>query len=338
MTRSLAATAESRPAARAGWLRQLMGMLSPAGSGGRLSILIFHRVQAQPDSLFPEEMHAASFRERMLWVRDWFNVIPLEEAVTALGRGALPARALCITFDDGYADNASVALPILRELGLHATFFVATGFLDGGRMWNDTVIETIRRACGDAIDLSGLGLGKHPIVSLQERRQAIETLLARLKYRPPGERQALTEAMAAQLAPTLPQDLMMTRAQIRTLAVAGMGFGGHTANHPILARLDDVAARREIADGRDALEGIIRQPVKLFAYPNGRPRTDYTAAHVRMVKELGFAAAVSTAAGAARAGSSVYELPRFTPWGRKPVRWGARFARNLFTGVELAVA
>ncbi|HEX8009591.1 MAG TPA: polysaccharide deacetylase family protein [Casimicrobiaceae bacterium] len=338
MTRSLAVTDEPKAAVRTAWVRKLIGLVSPGGSGGRLSILIFHRVHARPDDLFPDEMHAASFRERMLWVRDWFNVLPLEEAVAALGRGALPARALSITFDDGYADNAAVALPILRELGLHATFFVTTGFLDGGRMWNDTVIESLRRASGDAVDLSNVGLGKHPIGSVQERRQAIDSLLAQLKYLPLGERQALPEAMAAQLSPTLPDDLMMTQAQLRGLAAAGMGFGGHTANHPILARLDDAAARREIADGRDALEGIVRQPVKLFAYPNGKPGMDYTATHVRMATELGFAAAVSTAPGAARAGSSVYELPRFTPWGRTPARWGARFARNLFTGVEVAAA
>ncbi|MCK7493591.1 MAG: polysaccharide deacetylase family protein [Comamonadaceae bacterium] len=56
-----------------------------------------------------------------------------------LGEGTLPARALAITFDDGYADNHDVALPILRRHGLNATFFVATGFLDGGIMWNDVL-------------------------------------------------------------------------------------------------------------------------------------------------------------------------------------------------------
>jgi peptidoglycan/xylan/chitin deacetylase (PgdA/CDA1 family) len=336
MTQWAAVTEDLKPSVRAGWLRALIGVLSPAGPRGRLSILIFHRVHAQPDSLFPDEMHAVSFRERMLWVRDWFNVLPLEEAVAALGRGALPARALSITFDDGYADNASVALPILRELGLHATFFLATGFLDGGRMWNDTVIETLRRASGDVIDLSNLELGKHSIGSPHERRQAIDFLLAQLKYRPLAERQALAEAMGAQSCLALPEDLMLTRSQVRSLAVAGMGFGAHTATHPILARLDDAAARREIAEGREALESIIGQPIKLFAYPNGKPGKDYGAKHVRMAKELGFFAAVSTAPGAGRAGSSPYELPRFTPWGRTPARWGAHLARNLFTHVEMA--
>ena len=336
MTRSVAVGRAPEPAAPAGWLRELLAVLSPEGARARLSILIFHRVHAERDSLFPEEMHAASFRERMFWIRHWFNVLPLEDAVAALRRGTLPARALAITFDDGYGDNATVALPILRELGLHATFFVATEYLDGGRMWNDTVIETLRRASGDEFDATDLGLGTYPIRSLDERRAAIDAIIGQLKYLPTQPRQQRAEAMAARACAALPGQPMMTPAQLRSLAAAGMGFGGHTVTHPILARLDDAAARREIAEGRETLEAMIGQPVRLFAYPNGKPRIDYTAAHVRMARELGFIAAVSTAPGAARTGGSAYELPRFMPWGRTQVRWVARVVQNLFTSVEAA--
>ena len=95
----------------------------------------------------------------MRWVKRTFNVIPLREGVAGLKAGRLPARALSITFDDGYANNESIAAPILARLGLHATFFIATGFLDGGRMFNDTIIETVRAARGTELDLQALGLG-----------------------------------------------------------------------------------------------------------------------------------------------------------------------------------
>ncbi len=328
------ATPESLPASGAGWVRPLLELLSPRGARGRLTILIFHRVHPQPDPMFPGEMHAASFRERMGWIREWFNVLPLEDAVAALSRGKLPRRALAITFDDGYADNSTVALPILRELGLPATFFIATGFLDGGRMWNDTVIETIRATQSPELDLSRLGLGVHRVDSPAARAAAAGKILPQLKYLSPPERQRQVDAVAA-IAPTpLPANLMLTGEQVRGLAAAGMGIGGHTVTHPILARLDDGAARREIADGRDVLESMVGRPVKLFAYPNGKPGSDYVAAHAQMVKDLGFSAAVSTAGGAARAGDSPFELPRFTPWDRTPGRWGWRLMRNLYAATE----
>ena len=115
----------------------------------------------------------------MRWVKCWFNVLPLGEAVTRLGEGRLPERPLAITFDDGYADNAAVAAPILLGLGIPATFFVATGFLDGGRMWNDTVIEAVRAAAGPVLDLAPLGLGEHAIATHDARRATIDRLIRR---------------------------------------------------------------------------------------------------------------------------------------------------------------
>ena len=126
-------------------IKPLLTLLSPAGRRARLSVLIFHRVLPRPDPLFPGVIDAAGFDAICRWVKGWFNVLALDDAARRLRDGSLPERALAITFDDGYADNHDVALPILLRHGLPATFFIATGFLDGGRMWNDTVIESIRR-------------------------------------------------------------------------------------------------------------------------------------------------------------------------------------------------
>lgn len=319
-------------------LRSLLRLLSPTGRRAKLTTVIFHRVRPERDPLFPNEMYARAFRDRLCWITEWFNVLPLEEAVGALARGTLPERALAITFDDGYADNFEVALPILRERGLPATFFVASGFLDGGRMWNDTVIEGIRRIRGPTLDLSVLGLGVHAIESNEERRQSINIILGKLKYLDSDRRRERAGVIASLAGDGLPDDLMMTSDQVRRLAAAGMTIGGHTATHPILARVDEQSARHDIGDGRDALEAIIHQPIRLFAYPNGNPVEDYAAQHVAIVRDLGFSAAVSTSPGAARMGDSRFELPRFTPWDASPGRWGLRLARNMVTKPRSAVA
>jgi peptidoglycan/xylan/chitin deacetylase (PgdA/CDA1 family) len=321
------------------WLRLAMRLLSPPGGRGRLTIVLFHRVTPAPDPLFPGESHAESFRERMQWLKAWFNIIALDEAIGALARGTLPERALAITFDDGYADNATVALPILRALGLHATFFVSTGFLDGENMWNDVVIEAVRGHRQQELDLSALGLGVTAIPTLEARRAAISALLAALKYRSADERQGLAHAIAAACGASLSgRSLMLNRDQLRELAASGMGIGAHTVTHPILANLDAAAAESEIAESRDTLEGLLRQPVGLFAYPNGKPGVDYRALHVEIVRRLGFAGAVTTAWGAARPGDSVLELPRFTPWDRTVRRYGLRLARNLRVRAATAAA
>ena len=300
-----------------------------ATSSARLSVLIYHRVPAEPDELLPGEPHAAEFERSMLWVKSVFNVIPLAEGVDGIKTGRLPPRALSITFDDGYANNATVAAPILKRLGLHATFFIATGFLDGGRMFNDTVIEAVRACRFERLDLEPLGLGVHATVSLEERRRAIDAILAGIKYRPEAERADLAEAVARIADARLPTDLMMTSAQAAGLVRSGFELGGHTVSHPILAKLDVATARDEIARGRRRLEELSGRRTTLFAYPNGRPQSDYVKASVELVQELGFDGAVTTSAGAASVGTSPYEIPRFTPWDDRPIRFCTQLWSNL---------
>ena len=300
-----------------------------------LSVLIYHRVVAEPDPLAPDEVCAREFDWQLEVLKRWFTVLPLREAAAGLRRGTLPVRSACVTFDDGYADNATVALPILRRHSVPATFFVATGFLDGGRMWNDSVIETVRRARGDALDARSAGLDELPVSTIALQRLAIEKLLGALKYLGPEERQKRVDRLASESSGALPSDLMMTADQVRQLHANGMEIGGHTVTHPILTGLDPARAAREIEDGRRRLEEITGSPVKVFAYPNGKPGRDYGREHVGMVKELGFEAAVSTAWGVGHAASDPYQLPRFTPWDRTPGRFALRLLHNTFrTGAE----
>ena len=300
--------------------RAAAAVLSPAGPRARLTILIFHRVRTERDALFPGEPTAEDFARQLDLVAGMFNVLPLPEAVERLRAGTLPARPACITFDDGYRDNAEVALPLLARRGLHATFFIATGFLDGGRMWNDTVIESVRRCALPALDLQEIGLGRHELGATAQRRAALDALIRALKHRPFDERARLVAAVAHRSGARLPEDLMMSSAQVAALARAGMEIGGHTVDHPILARLAIDEARRQIVEGRQRLEALTGRPVRLFAYPNGKPGSDYAREHVELVRDTGFEAAVSTAAGVATNGCDLFQLPRFTPWDRHALR------------------
>lgn len=311
--------------------------LAPGGARARLSILIYHRVLAASDPLQPEEIDARVFTDQMRALTHYFTVLPLAEALRRLYAGTLPPRSACITFDDGYADNHDVAVPILRQFGLHATFFIATGHLDGGRMWNDSVIEAVRRAPGPVLDLSALGLGTYAVDAPPARGQAALRLIAAIKHLSSDERAHQVAAIEQVVAVPLPSDLMMTRSQVRALHAAGMGIGAHTMSHPILTRLETAEARREIAGGRDALEGIIGARVPLFAYPNGRPGRDYGTEHVAMVRSLGFDAALTTAWGVATREADRFQIPRFTPWDRTPGRFVLRLLRNVLRRTVVTV-
>jgi peptidoglycan/xylan/chitin deacetylase (PgdA/CDA1 family) len=306
----------------------VLGHLAPAGPNARLTVLIFHRVLAARDPLHPDEPTVTEFADILDWVQRWFMVLPLSEAIARLRSDSLPARALAITFDDGYANNRHLALPELQRRGLSATFFIATGYLDGGRMFNDTVIEAIRGCRSEVLDVSDLGLGVHRVANDDERRAAIGALLPKLKQLSAETRLESAAKVAERAAVRLPDDLMMTSEDLAHLAQLGMELGGHTDSHPILAHLSEQAARSEIELGRKRLQNIAGRRIGLFAYPNGRLGADYTDATRDLVRALGFDAAFSTMHGVASRGSSLFDLPRFTPWDRSRVRFGLRLARN----------
>lgn len=306
-----------------------LSLLSPAGARGRLSILIFHRVLATPDALAPDEPDTIRFEAQMRWVREWFNVLPLSDAVDQLFSGTIVSRALAITFDDGYSDNSELAAPILKRLGMTATFFVSTGFLDGGCMWNDRVIEAIRASREPELDLRGMGLAAYSLATPVDRKDAIATVLKGIKHLE-GERraEAVDAVVLATQAAEAPR-LMMVPDQVRQLRDMGMSVGAHTMTHPILSRVGAAAAHDEMDGSKQHLEDILGQGVDLFAYPNGVPGQDYAAEHVGMARQCGFKAAVSTSWGAATVHSHRFELPRFTPWDRGRLRFGARLMSNL---------
>lgn len=294
--------------------------------GGRLLVLIYHRVLPAPDPMYPYDPDAAVFAAQMTALARDFRVLPLGAAVRQLRAGTLPPGAVSVSFDDGFADNATCALPVLRRLGLSATFFIATGYLDGGCMFNDLVIEACRRAPEGRWRTGTAELGDVEVGAAASRCALAYRLIAQLKYLEPAVRSACAAQLLESLRVPPPAAIMMTRQQVRSLGEAGMEVGGHTRNHPILARLDERSAEREIADGKAELEAIMGHGVNLFAYPNGRPDQDYTARDVELVRRAGFTAAVSTEPGYADARSDLLQLPRVGSWGDRLWRYSGRLA------------
>lgn len=303
--------------------------LAPAGASGRLSIFIFHRVLEHADALRPGEPDAKRFERIVRFITTHFQVLTLAEAAAALVAGRLPAAAACITFDDGYADNLTLAAPILRRYDANATVFVASAYTDGGRMWNDSVIDAVRAAPVGELDWRDFGLGCADVADDDSRSEFISRALPKLKYLALAERGAIAIEIAHRAGLPVRSGLMMSRDQLRAWRGFGFGIGGHTRHHPILARLSDADAATEIGADREQLAHWLGEAPQAFAYPNGVPGRDYGPRDVALVKRAGYTCAVSTARGAATRFNDVYQLPRYMPWDRQMWAFGLRCARTL---------
>lgn len=321
----------SRPAIAT--IKALGKLLAAGPAANRFCIVNYHRVLQESNPLLASEPDVATFSWQMEVLAHCFHVLPLSEAIARLKSGAsFPARAVCITFDDGYRSIHDVALPVLRRYGLPATLFVTSGYVDKGNMWNDRIIEAVQMLPDGSLDLDDLGLGSFPLRNLDDRMAAIGTLTERTKYLPPSERSEVIERLTIMAGQTITPELMLTREMLLNLDRSGIDIGAHTVSHPILTSLNDAAARSEIVAGKADLEAMLGKPVRLFAYPNGKVGMDFDHRHVAMVREAGFDAAFTTAVGAITRDQDRFQLPRSRPWDRSPVMFGLRLLRWLAQG------
>jgi peptidoglycan/xylan/chitin deacetylase (PgdA/CDA1 family) len=291
-----------------------LGLARLARSHARGVILRYHAltdgtapvVHAAPDVCMPVD----AFRLQMAFVKRAYTVLPLDALVDAVvGGGRLPARALAITFDDGYADNHRLGLPVLRALGLPATVYVATGAVaDAAPFW----VAAVRALALGAPE--ALPMPDGAPLALGDRTAAAKALTRALVP-------MAAEARAAWLAETARRtgvDLvgtlagsMLDWAQIRELAAAGWTIGAHTVTHSNVALIEPARAEREIAESRDALAGAIGRPVEHFCYPNSGGQHAYFAPAVSdLLRRLGFRSATTSRPGALRPGADPFLLPR----------------------------
>jgi peptidoglycan/xylan/chitin deacetylase (PgdA/CDA1 family) len=291
---------------------------------GRVCIITYHRILEHNDPLLEPEPDVETFTWQMETLAACFNVLTLPDAMIAIRDNKVPPRAVCISFDDGYRSCHDFALPILNSLGLPATVFVTTGYLDGGNMWNDRIIKAVRHLPEGTLDLREIGMGLHTISELKDRKEIAQKISDDCKYVPTEDRTKVIEKLEQLAGNDLSTNLMLTREMIVNLSKHGIEIGGHTVTHPILAKLSDDDARFEIVENKRVLEKIIGKPLQLFAYPNGKAEVDFDRRHVEMVRAAGYTAAFTTAFGTATKMNDFFQIPRSRPWDLTPLIFSMR--------------
>ena len=265
--------------------------------------LNYHRITCEdfgPRTFNPNvglSVHQDAFDEQMRFLSEHCVCLTAEDAVRLLIRGTLPVNSVVVTFDDGYRDNLTLALPILEKYGVPATIFVATGLIDrtANLWWEEHrfILERLPR-------LSCAWQGKSydwDLSSLQLKEVAAADLRSLFKRLDIPDQQSLLNVLRAQCPEQYSyNDNILSWEEVRKLDEHPLiTIGAHTRNHAILSRLTESELRSELAGSKKILEGHLNHSVDLLAYPVGL-RDHASLREFAASRDAGFSAAFTTRA------------------------------------------
>jgi peptidoglycan/xylan/chitin deacetylase (PgdA/CDA1 family) len=273
-------------------------------------------VNEDHDHFFPG-IPTALFKCEMEYLATNCKVLPLDEAVRGLKSGDVPERAVVVTFDDGYKDNFDNAFPILKDLCLPASIFLATDVVGSERvLWHDRIFSAFRETKVAWLRSIVDRRRKLSLRSIDEKVAAQREVTKVLFTLDNEERLFWVDRLVRELEVEdlkIGRKLMLNWDEIRTMQRYNISFGSHTVTHPILSRLSLERSRIEIECSRETIEKHLNTPVTTFAYPVGR-REDFNEDVKRLLRESGYGCALTTMPGTNDSGVDPYELRRATPW------------------------
>jgi len=291
----------------AAWVYSLF---APKGA----AVLIYHSVGTN-DVFWDNKVPPAVFEKQVAYLTKYFRVVPLADILGRLAEGgSVPRDWVAITFDDGYKDNADVALPILLKHGATASFFVTVGVITGERpFFYDAAQTIIERTDVPAVTLASQGKTVRYDLSTPSKKQD-SILRMVLAVRPENEetRQTFVRELSNRCgAPPRLEHVYMDPGDLRRLTDAGAEVGSHTLTHANLNILSEEDLDRELAESKRFIEEATGRPVTGLAYPFGKPWS-YSGRVATAARRLGYRYALTTRHGKIAAGADPFNLPRVT--------------------------
>lgn len=157
-----------------------------------LPILTYHRLLDKDPSQAADPKRISvsqkQFRSHLSWLkRLGYQTLRLDRYIDMLNRGEkVPGRSFAITFDDGYEEVLTLALPVLKEFGFTATVFAVPG--SSANAWDDGSAKLLTISQLRELDAEGITIGGHtcshvhlPVVSPHIAQKEIADSRVRLK-------------------------------------------------------------------------------------------------------------------------------------------------------------
>ena len=277
----------------------------------KFGILCYHRVGTEGVPLF-SRLDPRVFEAQMKYIRKHYRIVPLGQMCAELTNDDVMRPTLAITFDDGYRDLYTHALPVLRKYAIPATIYLIGRSMETGESpWYDRIFVALEHVAGNAIEVEMDAPRRFALTSVADRRQAAWEIVCFLRTVSDARRRAWCVEFETRMKP--PQAELANRIldwnQVRSMQASGISFGAHTMTHPSVARLASTDLEQELGASRSLLESKLDAPTVDFAYPFGK-LSDCSLAADSYLARSGYRSAVTTVEGINSFGANSFRLNR----------------------------
>ena len=284
-------------------------------SYGQSHILAYHMVGDYQSKFIPA-MSIHRFQKEIEYLHAHYEIIPLSDLVHKLNEKKNINRCIAITFDDGFADNYTIAYPALKRYDIPATIFLLPEHIEKNAtpwfiqfryafensktefLWieiNGSQYQLEMKNEGQRLAASNMIMASLKGCSNQERLEKLGELFELLGF---GGDQGNT---------------MLSWDNVREMCGNGISFGAHTVTHPVLSRLSKEKARQEIMGSKQVIESKTKEKDTTFAYPFGK-EDDFNSETISVIRDGGFECAVTSCPGWTNHKSDPFRLNRGAPW------------------------
>jgi peptidoglycan/xylan/chitin deacetylase (PgdA/CDA1 family) len=289
------------------------------GLATRVAVLRYHSILDErsryANTIGSGIIHSTkTFRAHMEILAREYHPITMDDLLMFLtGQKDLHRRSVIVTFDDGYADNCEIAVPILDHYGITAAFYVGVNPVDTSAVpW----FSRLRQAFSIS--------RRETVFDLKEQRE--------LPIKEPADRYAAFQSAAGHCAcfigskqeivvreierhlevvPLAGKDCpMMTWDQVREVRRHGHTVGSHTVTHPNMAHVSAEDLQHELVESKSKLEQMLGEPILHFSYPSPILEPHYTAETILACAQAGYLTAMTCTPGGVRAGQDPLAIPR----------------------------
>lgn len=299
----------------------------------KLYISMYHYIRDLKHSRYPEikGLDKPLFRQQIEFMKNNFNVVSMEQVIDAVeGKSELPEKAILLTFDDGYVDNYTFALPVLEEYKVQGSFFIpgktftSHQLLDVNKIHYILASADIKKLVVDVKEKMDFYRGQEldfpsteelwKQYATDERfdgrdvvfvKRILQTVLPeKLRNQISSD---LFEKYVGVSEEQLACELYMTEDQIRTLKRHGMFIGCHGYDHYWLGNLSPEQMRQDISMALETIDEFIDRKHWVMNFPYGNYNSDV----LNFIKSQGACVGLTTDVRIAEIGKdNALELPR----------------------------